>query len=93
MCTRESVGNLSLRKLIAGYKHARPEGDGESCGSGRQKKARVSYEHLDVKKDLSSWKKEELEIYLSQHHITKTGNKPELLRRVIDHMKAAVVDQ
>ena len=53
----------------------------------------MSYEHLVVKKDLSSWNKEELEVYLSHHHITKTGNKPELLRRVINHMKAAVFDQ
>ena len=59
---------------------------------GRRRQG-VSYEHLDVKKDLSSWKKEKLEVYLSHHHITKTGNKPELLRRVIDHMKAAVCDQ
>ena len=42
---------------------------------------------------LSSWKKEELEVYLSHHHITKTGKKPELLRRVIDYMKAAVFNQ
>ena len=47
----------------------------------------MGYEHIDVKKDLSSWKKEELD----HHHITKTGNKPELLRRVIDHMKQLFV--
>ena len=67
----QRIGRKSEPPKAAGYKHARPEGDRGSCGSGRQKKARVSYEHLDVKKDLSSWKKEELEVYLSHHHIAK----------------------
>ena len=68
----QRIGRKSESPKAAGYKHARPEGDGGSCGSGRQKKARVSYEHLDMEKDLSSWKKEELEVYLSHHHIRKT---------------------
>ena len=36
--------------IAAGCKCARPEGDGGNCGSGRQKKACVSYEHLILKK-------------------------------------------
>ena len=41
-----------------------------------------------MEKDLSMWKKEELEVvYLNHHHIKKMGNKPELLRHVKDHMQ------
>lgn len=85
----QRIGRKSEPPKAAGYKCATPEGDGGSCGSGRQKKAKVSYELLDMEKDLSSWKKEELEVYLSHHHIRKTGYKPELLRRNRPH----VIDQ
>ena len=52
-------------------KHQRDEGS-----SGRQKKARISFEHLDMDKDI--YLQVELEVYLCSHHYIKnTGNKPE----------------
>ena len=44
------------------------------AGKIRQKKAKITYEQLDLEKDLSQWKKQELEAYLSHHKIAKTGN-------------------
>ena len=41
-----------LKHLDSG-KRARPQGDGGS--SGREKKARISFEHLDMEKDLSKY--------------------------------------
>ena len=52
-------------------KHQSDEGS-----SGRQKKARISFEHLDMNKDI--YLQVELEVYLCSHHyIKKTVNKPE----------------
>ena len=51
-----------------------------------KKKSRVNLDELDVSKDLLKWTKPELEAYLVHHHIKKTGNKPELIRRIQEHM-------
>ena len=87
----QSIGRKSEAPKASSSKRARPCGDEGS--SGRQKKVKISFENLDMEKDLSTWKKEELEVYLSHHHIKKTGNKPELIRRVTDHVQAAAVEQ
>ena len=63
-------------------KRERPQSEG-SIGT---KKARVSFEELDLAKDLLSWKKPELEAYLSHYNIKKSSNKPELIKRVEEHM-------
>ena len=86
----QSIGRKSEAPKASSSKRARPCGDEGS--SGRQKKVKISFENLDMEKDLSTWKKEELEVYLSHHHIKKTGNKPELIRRVTDHVQAAAVN-
>ena len=64
-------------------KRERPQSEGSI---GTKKKARVSFEELDLAKDLLSWKKPELEAYLSHYNIKKSGNKPELINRVEEHM-------
>ena len=54
----------------------------------RQKKLRIPFEKLDLAvKDPSKWKKYELEV--NHRHLKKTGNKPELVCRVKEHMRAA----
>ena len=58
-CRKQSVilCELPLHACIPKHsssgKHARPQSDEGS--SGRQKKARISFEHLDMEKDLSKW--------------------------------------
>ena len=59
---------------------------GRPQSEGTKKKARVSFEELDLAKDLLSWKKPELEAYLSHYNIKKSGNKSELIKRVEEHM-------
>ena len=85
----QSIGNKSQAQLATGSKRRRYEGEGPSTRCERQKKARVTLEELDLKKNPSLWKKE-LEAYLSHHHIRKTGNKPELVSRVLEHMKTTI---
>ena len=54
-----------------GSKRGRMQGcDGPTS---RQKKARITYEQLALEKNLSQWKKQELEAYLGHHKIAKTG--------------------
>ena len=68
------------QEICMRLKHQRDEG-----GSGRQKKASISFEHLDMDKDI--YLQVELEVYLCSHHyIKKTGNKPE---RVTDRAHAS----
>ena len=45
------------------------------------------------RRTLSQWKKQELEAYLSHHKIAKTGNKPELLMRVSEHMHTTTIER
>ena len=57
------------QEICMRLKHQRDEGS-----SGRQKKARISFEHLDMDKDI--YLQVELEVYLCSHHYVKnTGNK------------------
>ena len=66
--------------LAGGLKLGRPHSD------GGKKKSRVNFDEFDVSKNLLKWTKPELEAYLVHHHIKKTGNKPELIRHIQEHM-------
>ena len=58
-------------------KHQRDEGS-----SGRQKKARISFEHLDMDKDI--YLQVELEVYLCSHHyIKKTSNRRSTCKQLL----------
>eukprot|EP00731_Ephydatia_muelleri_P023734 Em0016g5a len=76
---RQSEPKLSDRK--------RGRSQRNETTQGRQKKARMTFEDLKFDKDLSQWKKEELQTYLCHHNIKKTGNKSELVRRITEYMK------
>eukprot|EP00731_Ephydatia_muelleri_P037004 Em0374g7a len=82
----QSIGQKSQVQTSAGQKHGRHQEEGSSSAS--QKKPRIAYEEIDMEKELTQWKKYELEVYLSHHHLKKTGNKPELVSRVKEHMHA-----
>ena len=83
----QSIGRKSQVQIFAGHKRGRHQEEGSSCV--KQKKLRITFGELDLEKDLSEWKKYELEVYLNHHHLKKTGIKPELLCRVKEHMRAA----
>ena len=72
----QSIGTKSQDLLAGGRKRGRPHSD------EGQKKSRINLDELDVSKDLLKWTKPELEAYLVHHHIKKTGNKPELIKRI-----------
>ena len=76
---RQSEPKLSDRK--------RGRSQRNETTQGRQKKARMTFEDLKFDKDLSQWKKEELQTYLCHHNMKKTGNKSELVRRITEYMK------
>ena len=59
----------------------------------RRRPESVTYEELDFEKNLSKWKIPELEAYLSHHKIAKSGDKPELFRRVSNHMHTTTTEQ
>ena len=48
--------------------------------------SRRRFEELDLAKDLSLWKKPELQVYLSHYGMKKSGNKPELIKRIEEYM-------
>eukprot|EP00731_Ephydatia_muelleri_P001509 Em0001g1509a len=83
----QSIGQKSKVQTSAGQKRGRHQEEGSTSAS--QKKPRIAYEEIDMEKELTQWKKYELEVYLSHHHLKKTGNKPELVSRVKEHMRAA----
>ena len=87
----QSIGRKPEAPRAAGRKRGRMQGsDGPTSG---QKKARITYEQLDLGKNVSQWKKHELEAYLCHHRIAKTGNKPELVMRVSEHIQIARIEQ
>ena len=47
-----------------------------------QKKKQMSHTTFDWSKPLLKWSKPQLQIYLTEHNVNKTGNKPELIERV-----------
>ncbi|KAL5475613.1 hypothetical protein EMCRGX_G025446 [Ephydatia muelleri] len=65
----QSIGWKFQVQTFAGRKRGRHQEEGSSCV--RQKKLRIPFEELDLVKDLSKWKKYELEVYLTHHHLKK----------------------
>ena len=57
----QTIGSKTEAPRAVGYKRGRLQEDGGP--TSRQKKARVTYEELDFEKNLSKWKKPELEAY------------------------------
>ena len=47
-----------------------------------QKKQKMSHITFDWSKPLLKWSKPQLQSYLAEHNVNKTGNKPELIERV-----------
>ena len=60
------IGTSSQPLSTGGRKQVRLQND-------RGKKSRISFEELDVSKELLKWTKPELEAYLIHHQIKKTG--------------------
>ena len=81
----QSVGNKP-QASIGVRKRGRPHVSGSGDCRGRNVKNRVSFEQLDVGKELSTWKKPELEGYLHHFQLKKSGNKTDLIKRVEEHM-------
>ena len=88
----QTIGSKPQAPQGAGYKRGRLQEAGGGLIS-RQKKARVTYEELDLEKNLSIRKKQVWEAYLSYHKIAKTENKPELFMRVSEHMPTTITEQ
>ena len=82
MLCNQTIGRMPT-STTSKRKRGRPQSEGSI---GTKRKARVSYEELDLAKDLLSWKKPELEAYLSHYNVKKSGNKSELIKRVEEHM-------
>eukprot|EP00731_Ephydatia_muelleri_P017290 Em0010g388a len=81
----QCVGNKP-QAPIGVRKRGRPHDSGSGDCGGRNVKNRVSFEQLDVGKELSTWKKPELEAYLHHFQLKKSGNKPDLIKHVEEHM-------
>ncbi|KAL5518062.1 hypothetical protein EMCRGX_G003734 [Ephydatia muelleri] len=77
----QCVGNKP-QAPIGVRKRGRPHDSGSGDCGGRNVKNRVSFEQLDVGKELSTWKKPELEAYLHHFQLKKSGNKPDLIKLV-----------
>ena len=67
----QSIGTKSQALVPSSRKHGRPH------SGGGKKKHRVSFDELDVSKDLLK-----VELPCVHHHIKKTGNKPELIKHI-----------
>ena len=81
----QCVGNKP-QASIGVRKSGRPHDSGSGDCGGRNVKNRVSFEQLDVSKELTTWKKPELEAYLDHFQLKKSGNKSDLIKRVQEHM-------
>ena len=80
----QTIGQMTdVSTSTNGHKRGRPQSE-ESVGT--KQKARIYFEELDLAKDLLVWKKPELEAYLSHYGMKKAGNKPELIKRIEEHM-------
>ena len=62
----KSIGRKPQAPRAAGCKHGRMQGSDVHVPTSRQKKARVTYERLDIEKNLSQRKKQELDAYLGK---------------------------
>ena len=64
-------------------------GAGENKELGKVKisaAGKVCYSDCDMQKDISMWNKQELQAYLIHHNLKKSGNKPDLVLRIRQHM-------
>lgn len=78
----QTIGRMTQVPTSTKRKRGRPQAE----AIGTKKKARVSFEEPDLPKDLSSWKKPEIEANLSHYSIKKSGNKPVLIKCVEEHI-------
>ena len=82
----QSIGGKSQVQTAAGRKRRRHQGE-----EGKAEEAQGNIQCLIWKRtSLNGRSKYELEVYLSHHHMKKTGNKPELVSRVKEHMHTEV---
>ena len=82
----QTIGQMTeVSTSTSGCKRGRQPQTGGSIGT-KQKKARVSFEGLDLAKDLSLCKKPEKQAYLNHYGMKKSGNKPELIKRIEEYM-------
>ena len=79
----KSIGSKPQVPSAGGYKRGRPL---SSAGISGRKKTNVCYSDCDKQKDLSKWNKQELQAYLIHHNLKKSGNKPDLVLRIRQHM-------
>ena len=80
----QTIGQMTeVSTSTSGCKSGRPQSEGSI---GTKQKVRVSFEELDLAKDLSLWKKPELQAYLSHYGMKKSGNKPELIKCIEEYM-------
>ena len=79
----KSIGSKPQVSSAGSYKRGRPL---SNAGVSGRKKAKVCYSDCDKQKDLSKWNKQELQAYLIHHNLKKSGNKPDLLLRIRQHM-------
>ena len=79
----KSIGSKPQVPSAGSYKRGRPL---SSAGVSGRKKAKVCYSDCDMQKDLSKWNKQELQAYLIHHNLKKSGNKPDLVLRIRQHM-------
>ena len=80
----QTIGQMTeVSTSTSGCKCGRQPQTGGSIGT-KQKKARVSFEDLDLAKDLSLWKKPELQAY---YGMKKLGNKPELIKHIEEYIR------
>ena len=78
----KSIGSKPQAPSAGSYKRGRLLSNGGVSG---RKKA-VCYSDCDMQKDLSKWNKQELQAYLIHHNLKKSGNKPDHLLRIRQHM-------
>eukprot|EP00731_Ephydatia_muelleri_P035072 Em0095g2a len=79
----KSIGSKPQVPSAGSYKRGRPL---SSAGVTGRKKAKVCYSDCDKQKDLSKWNKQELQAYLIHHNLKKSGNKPDLVLHIRQHM-------
>ena len=81
----KSIGSKPQASSAGSYKRGRPLSNAGVSGRKRAK-PKVCYSDCDMQKDLSKWNKQELQAYLIHHNLKKSGNKPDLLLRIRQHV-------
>ena len=81
LCIKIFVGSPRYKHLLTISVEGTKRIEGQSCV--RQKKLRIAFEELDLEKDQSELKKHELELYLSNHQLKKTGKTSQSLSALL----------